>query len=139
MVISLDLLPTFAAAADAHPVEEASGINLLPYLTSQDQTVDAQRELLWRRDHMTDLALRSGKYKWIENRVRKENALYNLEVDVGEETNIAGAHPEVVEQIRSRYYQWEESVPPPAFKSGWTPADEAAKQRRIKALKEQNP
>ena len=137
MVSSLDLVPTFAALADVPPVENASGINLLPYLTTEGRTVDEQRELLWRRDHMTDLAMRSGEFKWIENRVRNETLLYNLETDVGEANNVAAEFPEIVERIRKRYSEWEQSVPPPAFTSGWTAADEAAKQAAIRAMRKQ--
>ena len=37
----------------------------------------------FRRHHMTDSALRYGKFKWIENRNLKETTLYNLEKDIG--------------------------------------------------------
>ncbi|VGO15457.1 Arylsulfatase [Pontiella desulfatans] len=133
IVSSLDLVPTFAAAAGTEPVKEADGIDLLPYLTTADKTVDAQRMLLWRRDHMTDLALRHGTYKWIENRNRKETTLYDLEQDIGEKNNLAEQYPEIVERLRNQYIKWEASVPEPAFKSGWTPADEAASRREQEA------
>jgi arylsulfatase A-like enzyme len=128
IVSSLDLTPTFAAAAKTEPVEKASGINLFPYLASTEKTV-GDRTLLWRRDHMTDLAMRSGNFKWIENRNREETTLYDLEKDIGEKNNLADHYPEVVERMRGQYLKWEETAPPPAFKSGWTPAHEAASKK----------
>lgn len=137
IVSSLDLVPTFAAAAGTDSVAKANGINLLPYLTTDGQFVDANRSLLWRRDHMTDLAMRSGNYKWVQNRNSDKISLYDLEKDLGEKNNIADQHPEIVERIRSRYIKWEASVPPPAFKSGWTPKDEAASLREQEAYEKE--
>ncbi|HEY5654154.1 MAG TPA: sulfatase-like hydrolase/transferase [Pontiella sp.] len=128
IVSSLDLLPTFAAAAETEPVKDHSGINLLPFLTEEEKTV-GPRTLLWRRDHMTDLALRSDNYKWVHNRNRNETSLYDLEKDIGEKNNLAGQYPEVVKRLQQQYLQWEATAPEPAFKSGWTPANEAAKKR----------
>ena len=137
MVSSLDLTPTFAALAGVIPVEHASGINLLPYLMDTDKTV-GHRTLLWRRDHMTDLAMRDGAFKWVENRTTLQTSLYDLEKDLGEKNNIAAQHPEVVERIRNQYLKWEASAPEPAFKSGWTAKDEAASKREEEAYKKQN-
>ena len=125
VVSSLDLLPTFAAAAGVNPVENADGINLLPYLIDDENAV-GERVLHWRRDHMTDCALRLGKYKWVENRNRNETWLTDLEKDIGEKTNLADQYPEVVERLRALYLKWESTAPEPAFKSGWSPASEAA-------------
>ncbi len=118
MVSSLDLVPTFAAAAGVTPVEKASGINLLPYLSDKNKAIE-NRILHWRRDHMTDLALRSGKYKWVENRVKDETALYNLEQDISERKDISAQHPEIVKSLKDKYLKWESTAPEPTFKSGW--------------------
>ena len=130
MVSSLDLVPTFAAAAGVKPVEKASGINLMPYLSNKNKLV-GKRTLHWRRDHMTDLTLRSGKFKWQENRKNKKTALYNLEQDLGEQEDLSKKYPEVVKQLKAEYHQWETTAPKPAFTSGWTAKDEAKKQAAI--------
>lgn len=138
IVSSLDLVPTFAAAAGTEPVEKASGINLLPYLITEGKTVNEKRTLLWRRDHMTDLAMRSGDFKWVENRNRKETCLFNLEKDIGEKNNIAHQYPEIVGRIRNQYLKWEASAPEPAFKSGWTPKHAAEDEKEKVAYEKQN-
>ena len=120
VVSSLDLLPTFAAAANTQPVEKASGINLLPHLTDSDSKLE-KRSLIWRRGQMANLALLHGNLKWTHNRATDETALYDLEKDVSEKNNIAAQHPEAVDQLAKQYEQWEASAPPPAFESNWKP------------------
>ncbi len=137
-VISLDLLPTFAAAAGVPPVEKAFGTNLLPYLTEKGKSLE-ERTFFWRRDHMTDLALRSGPFKWIENRTRNELSLYNLHDDIGEKNNLIEQYPEVAEKLRATYLKWEAVTPEPAFKSGWTPEMEQQKIREEAAYKKSRP
>lgn len=135
VVSSLDLLPTFAAVAGAEPVEQASGINLMPYLLNSEKAV-GERILHWRRDHMTDCALRSGKYKWIENRVRNETWLIDLEKDIGEKNNLIIQFPEVAAKLRAAYVQWEASAPDPSFKSDWNPRKAAQAQKEKEAYEQ---
>ncbi len=128
IVSSLDLLPTFAAVASVEPVKQASGINLMPYLTDPEKTV-GERVLHWRRDHMTDCALRFGKFKWVENRVRNETWLIDLEKDIGEKKNLIHEYPEIAEKLRAQYMQWESTAPEPSFKSGWNAKHAAQSQK----------
>ncbi len=120
VISSLDLLPTFASAARAQVVEKANGIDLLPYLSTTDRSVGV-RSLIWRRGEMTNLALRSGDFKWILKRDSNETALYNLKDDISEKHNLATKHPKVVQDLSAEHQKWEAEAPPPSFKGTWEP------------------
>lgn len=137
MASSLDLLPTFASAAGVDPVKGASGMNLLPYL-SNTKAILAFRALMWRRGHMKSCATRSNQFKWLEDRNSKKAYLYNLEKDIGEKNNVIKQYPEIAERLQTAYKQWETTVPEPAFKSGWSPKQEAQKQRERAAYEKRN-
>jgi len=131
-VISLDLLPTFAAVAGVKPVADANGMNLMPYLTGVGKTI-SERNFYWRRDNMKDCAFRSGRFKWVNNRNKNQIWLFDLEKDVSEENNLIENYPEVAERMRSQYVQWESTVSAPLFSSGWTAKMEAQDRREQEA------
>jgi len=47
-------------------------------------------------------ALRRGKWKAIEQPLHTPIRLYDLEGDISEKKDLAGKHPEIVEQMRKR-------------------------------------
>jgi hypothetical protein len=105
----------------------------MPYLTTDGKTIE-ERILHWRRDHMTDCALRSGKFKWVKNRGQNEASLYNLEKDIGEKNNLIKQYPEVAKRLRQKYVQWEASAPPPAFKSSRNTTRDAQNKKNRKPM-----
>jgi arylsulfatase A-like enzyme len=117
MIISLDLLPTFAAVAGVKPPEKMSGLNLMPYLADPQNRL-ADRGFFWRRGGMKQCAYRSGDYKWIENRNKGEQYLYNLRDDIREKNNVVGQFPEVVKKMRTQYAKWESNIPDPPPSAG---------------------
>ena len=45
--------------------------------------------------------MRSERFRLVDN-----NALYDMQADPGQTTNVIGDHPEVVEQMRAAYDAW---------------------------------
>jgi arylsulfatase A-like enzyme len=145
LVSSLDLLPTFAAAAGVQvsfdkPID---GVNLLPYLSGKvaDQP---HQNLFWRAG--ANFAVRDGKWKLIVlnktvandfvNINKNDSAgllrngpfegispygqhtlLYNLTDDPSEKTNIAIEHPDVVESLTKKFELWNKDNVQPNAKS----------------------
>ena len=128
--IHLDFYATFGAAAGLDPsmIDSPASVNLLPHLLGKNN--DPPHEyLVWRSN--PNMSVRSGKWKlW---RVDKSNlgeeamgpgrllpevddppessngqmtVLYDLSVDIGEQTNVAAEHPEVVERLEGALDAW---------------------------------
>jgi arylsulfatase A-like enzyme len=119
MAASMDILPTVAAAAGARlPARTIDGLDLLPLLLGE-ASASPRQELYYY--YGTELhAVRRGRWKlhvphgypsyegqepgndgFPGPTVRRETgyALYDLEGDVGERTNLAELHPDVVEGL----------------------------------------
>lgn len=103
LITSMDFLPTFASLAgrpfsSPRPID---GIDMSSVLL--DETAPSPRDTFfyyWKND--LD-AVRVGKWKlFIRRRGEEVLELYNLESDIGETTNVAEEHPEVVRQLRAR-------------------------------------
>ena len=100
-VISLDIPATIAAAAgtklgEGKPID---GVNLLPLLTGASKNAPHQ-ELFWRFGQQW--AIRNGNYKLLKV-ADQPPQLFDLAADVGEQHDLAGAEPDVVEQLRKQY------------------------------------
>ncbi|RME71111.1 MAG: sulfatase [Verrucomicrobia bacterium] len=114
-VITLDLLPTFLAAAGAGADEiEAlplDGVNLLPYL--QGKRDDAPHDILfWKKG--VRAAVRSGQWKLIRFPDRPA-MLFDIEQDPSELHDLAGAHPDLVKELFYKLYQWEMQLERPRW------------------------
>jgi arylsulfatase A-like enzyme len=94
-----DFLPTAAEIANAEPPEDIDGISMLPTLLGRKQT--NQHEFFYWEFHEqgTKQAVRMGDWKGVRLGVDQPLELYNLKEDVGEKTNIAEKHPEIVAKI----------------------------------------
>jgi len=106
----MDLLPTFAklAGADVPADRVIDGKNIWPILSGQKAATSPHEAFFYY--YMTELhAVRAGKWKLhlpLEKKLvrpgrrqRGEAALYDLENDIGEKTNLAKKHPEVVARL----------------------------------------
>jgi len=118
-VISLDFTPTFLAAGGnaADPAWNLDGINLLPRLTGE---VDAlpERPLFWRiHGPARESAVRVGKWKLIlpDHADGTEPQLYNLAQDIGEADDLAGEHPEKVQELAALLATWEAQLIDPLW------------------------
>ncbi len=116
---TIDILPTVAAIAGAPlPERPIDGVNLLPLLLG-DEAANPRNQFLFYYDGELR-AVREGRWKRVyEHRTRSyvgvepgtdgypgpyafptvTAALYDLETDIGEITDVAAAHPEVVARL----------------------------------------
>ncbi|MEX2371362.1 MAG: arylsulfatase [Bacteroidales bacterium] len=107
-----DLLPTFIDLLDFSMEKEAKfdGISLVPVLKDQEE-IENRMFVVQYGGHT-----RPEKYfscvVWDAWRLVGENELYELNDDPGQETNIAGSHPEILKAMQDYYEQWWERVEP---------------------------
>jgi len=114
-VLTMDFYPTFARLAGAAPParQASDGIDLAGLLLRGEPL--PPRTLCWRKGGQC--AVRRGPWKLnLSNRHRPQ--LYDLDQDLGEITNLADAHLELVASLTAAYDAWETEV-----NRGYTPAD----------------
>ena len=100
-----DYLPTFCEVAGADIPAGIDGISMLPTLRGEPQS-ETHDFLYWEfPSYGGQQAVRMGNWKGIRRGLIKDPAaplqLYDLESDVGESTDVAAQHPEIVRQIQS--------------------------------------
>ncbi|WP_404309833.1 sulfatase-like hydrolase/transferase [Neorhodopirellula lusitana] len=120
---TLDLIPTFVAAAGGDPatIENLDGVNMLPYLQG-DGEVRPHPTLHWKME--TRSAIREGDWKLIRYPDRPAE-LFDLSKDPGEQNDLAAANPEVVKQLFRKQFAWELELQRPLFmlrraEEGWS-------------------
>jgi arylsulfatase A-like enzyme len=93
-----DFLPTACDVAGIDSPADIDGISFLPTLLGKDQT---KHEYLYWEFHERGFkrALRIGKYKVVQVGIDSTFEVYDLEVDIGENNNIADKHPEIVKKV----------------------------------------
>lgn len=104
-VSTLDLLPTFVAAAggDINTLIGIDGVNLLPYLNNQNSDRPHQT-LYWKKENRA--AIRDGDWKLLRFPDRPAE-LYNLSTDIAENDNLAFINPEKVKLLFKQLFEWE--------------------------------
>lgn len=90
-----DLLPTFADLAGASAPEDIDGVSIAPVLLGEGMA-DSPPYYYW--EFKDKLAVRMGDWKGVKLGDAPWE-LYDLAADVSETTDLAAAHPEVVERI----------------------------------------
>jgi arylsulfatase A-like enzyme len=114
-VSSLDIFATAAALAKAPPRNALDGVNLLPYLTHQVNTMPHQ-ELYWRNFDKQRYCVLSGQYKRIVEKDKPE-LLFDLSNDIAEKQNLTGK-PEsaaLLESFENKLRIWKQAVINPLF------------------------
>jgi arylsulfatase A-like enzyme len=107
-VSSLDLFPTFLAAAGGLPGVPGArleGVNLLPYLTSG--LVQPDRYLYW--GSKASSAVRRGEWKLKGAGTGTE--LYHLTIDISEKYNVAALNPLIVDDLNRARNAWLATLP----------------------------
>jgi len=94
-----DILPTFAELAGAPVPKAIDGISMVPALLGKPQK---QHEFLYWEFHegRSKQAVRMGDWKAIRRAPSRPIELYNLESDIGENNDIADAHPAIVARAK---------------------------------------
>ena len=118
-VISLDLLPTFLAAAGAQAPKDAhlDGESLLALIEGHDAAF-AERSLFWRSlGPDGPVAIRAGKWKLVHRRGKSDPGpfLFDLETDLSETHDLAAEHPELVAELSQRIAAWESELEEPRW------------------------
>jgi len=111
----LDVLPTLVELLDLKKPEgpEVDGISLADLLYGIEEESFPDRTLFThvQRDYLPPKwdasAVMQGPWRLIDGK-----ELYNLKSDPGQETDIAGRHPDVVERLRGDYEVWWASLEP---------------------------
>jgi arylsulfatase A-like enzyme len=108
----LDILPTLAGFAGAKiPEEQVEGRSLLP-LIEQQKVKWADRYLFthkgrWKtgadpnESQWKGFAVRNQRFRFVDNK-----ALYDMQNDPGQKSNIIDQHPGVAEEMRAVYDAW---------------------------------
>lgn len=102
----MDLLPTLAKLAGAEPPSDRiiDGRDIWPLMAGAPNSVSPHEAFFFYRDERLQ-AVRSGKWKLHVFRPDREGGkattlLYDLRADVGETTDVAADHPQVVARLR---------------------------------------
>ena len=110
-VSSLDIFPTAAAVAGAKPPAALDGVNLLPCAHGQGRAAARAAVLAHGR---RDIVRRARGPLQARARGRPAPELYDLETDIGESKDLAGARPELVKKLDAAREQWNSAVDPAA-------------------------
>ncbi|MFG0253739.1 MAG: sulfatase-like hydrolase/transferase, partial [Rhodopirellula sp. JB053] len=122
-LITLDLLPTFVAAAGGSPTstQNLDGVNMLPYLQGEITTTPHDT-LHWKME--TRGAIRAGDWKLLRFPDRPAE-LFNLADDPSEQHDLARQRPELVRSLFRKMFAWEQELQRPLFmlrraEEGWS-------------------
>ena len=122
-VIQLDIQPTALAAAgvDSKPDWHLDGVNLLPSITGQSNTIPHET-LYWRFGEQN--AIRHGEWKLVRYDLNVENhptrgvtppKLYHLAEDIGELHDRSKDYPEKVKDLEARWQSWNSQLAKPLW------------------------
>ncbi len=114
MISALDLLPTALGLAGAQIPTGLDGVNLLPYLTGQ-RTTAPHENLFWRNG--TNLAVRHGRWKYVNLNRGRHELLYDVATDVAEEHDLAGSNPGMLAELKALLADWESEMVEPLWSS----------------------
>jgi arylsulfatase A-like enzyme len=103
--VQYDIMPTLAELT-GDPVQDLDGISLLPELKSNHQAQRGHQFLYFEYpENGGQVAIRMGKWKGVRRNIRKDPQspweLYNLEVDLNEQNNVASSHAGIIAEMKS--------------------------------------
>ncbi len=132
-VVSTDFYPTLLelTGSPPRPLQHLDGVSLVPLLRGGNRL--DRDAIFWHYPHYSNQggfpggAIRSGPWKLIERFEDGSTQLYNLARDVGETNDVAGEHPDRVEEMKKRLHAWYQQVdakflqPKPGGPQPWRP------------------
>ena len=115
-ISSLDILATFVGITKAPTSEERplDGVNLLPFITGQENTAP-HSALFWRNFDQGTVASRRGSHKFIISE-KVGNHLYDLETDVSETDNLVEKNTTSLQHQKAEMKSWEDELIDPIFR-----------------------
>jgi arylsulfatase len=100
-----DVMPTVAELIGAPPPEGVDGLSFAPTLLGEPERQEQHDYLYWEfRAYGGQQAVRAGDWKGVRQRMKSGKRaieLYDLGRDVGESTDLASLHPDVVARMRA--------------------------------------
>lgn len=109
VMISMDFLPTFLAAAGGEAAEDQfDGIDVLPQLLGEAEPVT--RTLFWRFRSNEQGAVRQGDWKYL--RLGGKEHLFNLAEDSRERAMLQDKYPEKFAELRALWEAWNADMLP---------------------------
>ena len=108
LAITMYWVPTFLEAAGVSPDRNfpLDGKSLLKVIQTRKTF---KRDLFWKMVFRNQKAMRSGDWKYLS--IEGDEFLFNLAKDERERANYARRRPEVFEELKSRFADWERSLP----------------------------
>lgn len=98
-----DVMPTLCEVAGIEAPEDTDGISFVNALTGEQQ--EAHEYLYWEYpEYGGQQAVRMGNWKGIRKDIKKGNMkleLYDLEVDIQEQNDVAEIHPEIIKKMEA--------------------------------------
>lgn len=120
-VLSMDILPTFLAAAGGapHPDFPSDGVDIRPAVAGQRLP---ERTLFWRFFNKDQKAARRGRYKYLS--INDNEYLFDVIADPRERGNLAKRMPEKFAEMKNAFIEWNKDMlhDPKASSFGFTPA-----------------
>lgn len=110
VTISMDWLPTLAAAGGAHPDRRypSDGINFIKQLTSN--TPPKPRKLFWRYNALGQQAVRDGDWKYLK--ILDNAFLFNVVDDPLERANWKARDPKTFARLATDWEAWNKTMLP---------------------------
>ncbi len=107
LITAMDLLPTFANLIGAEVPDDRiiDGKDIMPVLT---EGAESLHEYFFYSHWGTLEAVRWKEWKL--RIIEDEEALYNLETDISEKTNLASQYPEIVAKLKEAMQQFDEDM-----------------------------
>ncbi len=117
-VTGTDFYPTLleVCGLPAKPGQHVDGRSLVPLLTGESDSAAAkalaERAIFWHYPHYSNQGgdpssiIRQGDWKLISYHEDNALELYNLKQDIGEQTNVASEHPEIVGDLKPKLDRW---------------------------------
>jgi arylsulfatase A-like enzyme len=129
-VISLDVLPTAAAAAGATLPSDRKldGVNLLPFLLGQSSG-PPHDVLHWRTGGGASWAIRSGNYKLVKQGEKPE--LFDLRGDIAETRDLLSEKPDIAANLQKLHDAWNSELVAPQWNNP-KPKAKKAVERSVK-------
>jgi arylsulfatase A-like enzyme len=116
-ISTIDYLPTINQIARAKPIDASENIDGRSLVgLFKDSTATLDRDLFWHYPHYHAggdgpySAIRSGKWRLIEFHEDKHVELYNLETDIGEQTDLSKRSPQQAQALYAKLQAWRKSV-----------------------------
>jgi uncharacterized sulfatase len=101
IMASWDYLPTVCELIGVETPADTTGISMVPTLTGKGEQ-KKHKYLFWQsgeqRQHK--VAVRSGKWKLVRTKTDAPVALYDLDTDIEEQTDVSAKYPEVAAKLK---------------------------------------